>query len=1170
MYDNSIQKRLGSTCNWILDKPEFRRWVSPTFPAGFRLLWINGPAAFGKTILCARIVEHLLSVSEAPVAHFFFSSEFESRGDPYVAIKSWLVQILYHPKAFEIVRERWEAQDGQMATRAHIVEMFRDIVHTIPECQFVMDGLDECTWMGDNLKVDASDSIAGFLETIRQAVIDTDTRILVVSRGEPEIRQGFLSYAGENFLEYKISPEDVRADTESYARSIVNRKLPKKTEIVKDDLSQRMAERCHGQFLWLKMQEGSLRSWQNTKQLKDAIDASPTWLEHIYERNKLQISRLPERKRSRALSLLRWAAFALRPLTVCEITEALLIDEDRNDLLIDEMPDFIDEDYVDSEIVSVCGSLIDIRDISAESQAGIKTVHLAHFSVRQYLVSNMLVPGGQILDNERLRASNELIQSNILGRLCLRYINFRTVWEGPIQGEVSQVQRSFRDYAASSWYQHATMNEPRDIDLIRLINTFFDASNENWNSWRMWFDQNESKWDTVERQNDGIAAGPLYYASRLGMVDTIKHLLQECKDDLNGKDSLGRTALGAACEFSKLDIVQLLLEAGANTASTDIMGRTPLHIALTRKQSQVVKLLLGKGADINVTDNNGWAPLNIASWIGNVEVVKLLLEKGADITVTVNNGWDPLYIASWNGNVEVVKLLLENGARFTPTNGYTPLYSASANGNVEVVKLLLEKGADFTLTDSKGYTPLFAASTNGHVEIVKLLLEKGADVTGSTLPGYTPLYSASVNGHVEVVKLLLEKGANVTISTDRGSNPLHTALAKGNIEIAKLLLEKVTDINVANNSGWTFLNTASFHGNIKAINLLLEKGADITIATNRGSTPLHTALTTGHDNVVKLLLEQGTEVNTKDKDGLTPLYLALEHRDIEIVKLLLQKGADINAITDDGWSPLHLALEHKDIEVVKLLLKEGADITTITDDGWSPLHLALRHRDTEVVKMLVKEGADMTAILDGWSSLHIASIAGRVETVQLLLEDSRVDATAKDENGRTALFHSARCGHYEVVQVLLAKYPLELNSKDKYDTTPLVTAVINGHVEVAELLFAADDNCGNSMDCFGRTLTWWARRSGDARLIELVQRYTNNSGLKIDQNSTSMESGLVKFNPKLAWCDICTSCIPDGSDFYMCSLCDSGRFASCLECFDIGAHCLNASHKWDFQISESL
>ncbi|KAK3934450.1 hypothetical protein QBC46DRAFT_224306, partial [Diplogelasinospora grovesii] len=79
----------------IFDRPEFRSWVSPDFPTGSaKLLWIHGPAGFGKTILCSRVVEHLLSEIGAPIAHFFFSSDFKSREDPYIAIRSRIFQVI--------------------------------------------------------------------------------------------------------------------------------------------------------------------------------------------------------------------------------------------------------------------------------------------------------------------------------------------------------------------------------------------------------------------------------------------------------------------------------------------------------------------------------------------------------------------------------------------------------------------------------------------------------------------------------------------------------------------------------------------------------------------------------------------------------------------------------------------------------------------------------------------------------------------------------------------------------------------------------------------------------------------------------------------------------------------------------------------------------------------
>ena len=53
------------------------------------------------------------------------------------------------------------------------------------------------------------------------------------------------------------------------------------------------------------------------------------------------------------------------------------------------------------------------------------TIHLAHFSVKQYILCNMPAQGGLLMANERLRASSEAFQSNILAKLCLRYLNFR-------------------------------------------------------------------------------------------------------------------------------------------------------------------------------------------------------------------------------------------------------------------------------------------------------------------------------------------------------------------------------------------------------------------------------------------------------------------------------------------------------------------------------------------------------------------------------------------------------------------------------------------------------------------------------------------------------------------------------------------------------------------------
>ncbi len=77
-------------------------------------------------------------------------------------------------------------------------------------------------------------------------------------------------------------------------------------------------------FLWIKLQEGQLRPGKSVRQLKQTIDKAPTGLGDIYDGNWRRIVNLQDAAdRTRAFAILRWAAFALRPMTVVEMTESL-------------------------------------------------------------------------------------------------------------------------------------------------------------------------------------------------------------------------------------------------------------------------------------------------------------------------------------------------------------------------------------------------------------------------------------------------------------------------------------------------------------------------------------------------------------------------------------------------------------------------------------------------------------------------------------------------------------------------------------------------------------------------------------------------------------------------------------------------------------------------------
>ncbi|KAH8656462.1 prion-inhibition and propagation-domain-containing protein [Ilyonectria robusta] len=348
-YHDSVQKRLVGTCAWIFHRPAFQNWLDQEFPAGAKLLWINGTAGFGKTILCAHVVEHLSSTLKTPVAHFFFSSDLESREDPVVAVRSWISQVVsQRDGAFEHVRQKWEADSDPVATRANVVMLFTQLLRVVPGCTFIVDGLDECTYLDDR-----STSVTKFIETVKKAVVGTlvfSWSVTPSQRSEPP-SQTTHPKALPNTRLHPMTYDPIH---------IVDRKLPNKSDDVRSTLSKAMSDQCEGQFLWLKMQEKSLSRGMNKKQLQDTIEETPAGLDQLYDRSWQRITQAREGDRQRIYALLRWAAFALRPLTVCEVTEAVLIDESE-DLPIDDLPDPVDDDYIDSEIVGLCGPLLEVR-----------------------------------------------------------------------------------------------------------------------------------------------------------------------------------------------------------------------------------------------------------------------------------------------------------------------------------------------------------------------------------------------------------------------------------------------------------------------------------------------------------------------------------------------------------------------------------------------------------------------------------------------------------------------------------------------------------------------------------------------------------------------------------------------------------------------------------------
>lgn len=101
-------------------------------------------------------------------------------------------------------------------------------------------------------------------------------------------------------------------------------------------------------FLWVRLLHERLSPAKNANQLQKLVSDTPAGLNEAYERDLKAIQNFSEDEKYRAVMVLRWTLYAARPMTVHELTEALLIGlEDEESIYpANHLPDTYDDFYI--------------------------------------------------------------------------------------------------------------------------------------------------------------------------------------------------------------------------------------------------------------------------------------------------------------------------------------------------------------------------------------------------------------------------------------------------------------------------------------------------------------------------------------------------------------------------------------------------------------------------------------------------------------------------------------------------------------------------------------------------------------------------------------------------------------------------------------------------------
>ena len=578
-------------------------------------------------------------------------------------------------------------------------------------------------------------------------------------------------------------------------------------------------------FSWVEAQLDVLRQCPNVRSIKKALKDYPKALDETYERALQSISSENVQDASR---LLQWLCFCARPMTVLELGEVIAVDLDK--LVFD--PELRYSSTL--ELLKTCGALIKFKreteitdskvvplvDLSAreylyserlrefEGKTEItdsKAVRFCHESARAYLVSNRLREFRIHIDMTKVSANA------CIAKICLVYmirINSFGISLGGLDTDLNDTIRVFplTHYALHEWPGHyrKVIRRDQQEELDNLAHKLLSVE-KSFDIYRRW------SGSAIE------VISPIYYSSLAGITGVVSTLLEEGVDPDEPPFGLWGTALGAACHAGHGDVVELLVENGAEIETSSPMGLTPLHLAAGTFGARLVRMLIEGGAEnyINRRDDAGLTALHWAARSGKEETVQLLLDNGADILAADKEDLTPLDEALSEGREQIVQLLINHGADVDAFHGKhgTRLRHACRSGDERAVKILLKVGADPNLyREPKPYPAIEPGNSLqeavvqggekpcGHESIVKLLLAAGAD---PNLHGTYPdsaLRWAVHGAKMNIIQWLLDAGADINATPSGDDSPLRAAVRSGREDVVRLFLAAGADPNVQDSS----------------------------------------------------------------------------------------------------------------------------------------------------------------------------------------------------------------------------------------------------------------------------------------------------------------------------------------------------------------------------------
>ena len=348
---------MPGTCEWILSEPAFELWLANV--SGSRIAWLNAPPASGKSVLSTYIINHVRELGHC-CQYFLINFGDSTKRSPAALLRSIGRQMAEDIPAFRREMAKFsregvilEKKDARFTWHKIFTSVLSQMVLPTP-LYWIIDALDE------------SESPKILVELLQGlSTFRTPIHVFITSR-----RTESLSLAFERLsvsVPVDTIQRDYHADITSDIRIYVENELKfmRGTEDLKSQVTKSILHRADGNFLWVRLVLEEILDCHTQQAVMQTLEEVPAGMGALYQRMELNISNNPkEADRVLAKTLLTWIVCAHRPLTLRELSQAL----------ITEFPEFLD---LKRTIQYVCGQFVVVHRSSH--------VAMVHKTARDYL-----------------------------------------------------------------------------------------------------------------------------------------------------------------------------------------------------------------------------------------------------------------------------------------------------------------------------------------------------------------------------------------------------------------------------------------------------------------------------------------------------------------------------------------------------------------------------------------------------------------------------------------------------------------------------------------------------------------------------------------------------------------------------------------------------------------